>query len=165
MNGRWRVAADRRAALAALAGCLAILVGLVLAAPAVRADGPTIVIHDGSFDPPTVTVRVGERVSWTNASSRSVELITADGALDSGEVAPGAGFEHVFDAPGTVEYFVGGDPRVRATIVVEGDAATGGGTSPLVMVGVVVLAVVAVGAAIVTLIGAAGRQRRGAPPA
>ena len=164
MNARRRVAGSRAAALAGLAGSLVLLVGLGIAAPAVRADGPTIVIHDGAFEPPTVTVHVGEAVSWTNASSRSVEVITADGTLDSGEVAPGEGFGHVFDVPGTVDYYVGGDPRVRGEVVVEGDAAAAGGTSPLVMVGVAVLAIVAVGAAIVTLIGAAGRQRRAAPP-
>jgi plastocyanin len=159
MNARWRIAGSRCAGLAA---GLVLLAGLGLAAPEVRADGPTIVIHDGGFDPTTVTVQVGEPVSWTNASSRSVEVITADGSLSGGQVAPGDGFEHVFDAPATVVYFVGGDPRVRATIVVEG--AAGAGTSPIVMIGVAALAIVAVGAAIVTLIGAAGRQRRAAPP-
>jgi plastocyanin len=164
MNARRRIAGSNGAALAGLAGCLVLLVGLGSAAPAVRAEGPEIVIHDGAFDPPAVTVHVGEAVSWTNASSRSVDVITADSTLDSGEIAPGAGFTHVFDAPGTVDYYVGGDPRVRGEVVVEGDAAAGGGTSPLVMVGVALLAIVAVGAAIVTLIGAAGRQRRAAPP-
>ena len=112
MNARRRIAGSNSAALAGLLGCLVLLVGLGIAAPAVRAEGPTIVIHDGAFDPPTVTVHAGEAVSWTNASSRSVEVITADGTLDSGEVAPGGGFTHVFDAPGAVDYYVGGDPRV-----------------------------------------------------
>ena len=91
MNARRRIAGSNSAALAGLLGCLVLLVGLGIAAPAVRAEGPTIVIHDGAFDPPTVTVHAGEAVSWTNASSRSVEVITADGTLDSGEVAPGGG--------------------------------------------------------------------------
>jgi plastocyanin len=164
MSGRWRVAASNGGSLAIrLVACVALAAWLWVASTGVRADDHVIVIHDTGFDPPTLTVKVGEPVTWTNESSQSVAVITADGVLDSGDLAPGEGFGHVFDAPGTIDYYVGGNPRIRATVVVEG-AAAAEGTSPLVMVGVVVLAVVAVGAAMVTLIGAAGRQRRSAPP-
>jgi plastocyanin len=161
MNGRWRVATGTVRVTSL--GVAAIVI-LALVAPAARADDNQVVIRDSGFDPTTLTVHVGDSVTWTNDSSEAVEVITDDASLSGGQVAPGATFAHAFDAPGTVTYYVGGNPRLRATIEVEDPAAASGGTGPLVMVGVAVLAVVAVGAAIVTLIGAAGRQRRGSPP-
>ena len=121
-----------------------------------------VAIRDTGFDPPTLTVSVGEPVTWTNETADSVAVIAADGSMDSGQLAPGDTFGHVFDAPGTVDYFFGGNPRVRATIIVEGVAGSAGadGGNPLLLVGVSVLAAIAVGGALATLIGASRRSRQ-----
>ncbi|HEY4189457.1 MAG TPA: hypothetical protein VGM28_03470 [Candidatus Limnocylindrales bacterium] len=162
MNESTRTAMARMTAIAGLAACFAVLVAAVVAAPLVRADDHAVAIRDTGFDPATLTVQPGDTVTWTNGSSQPVEIITDDGPLSDGQVAPGATFTHTFTTTGTVTYYVGGNPRLRATVVVEDPAAAG--ASPLFMIGVVVLAVVAVGAAIVTLIGAAGRQRPSPSP-
>ncbi len=147
--------------VAVLVAVAAAVVALAAAAPAVRADGHEVTILDTGFDPATLTVSVGEPVTWTNGTTDSVAVIAADGSMDSGQLAPGDTFGHVFDAPGTVDYFFGGNPRVRGTIIVEGAAgsADAGGGNPLLIVGVSVLAAIAVGGALATLIGASRRSR------
>ena len=134
----------------------------LVAAPAVvRADEHAIAITDAGLVPDELTVVVGEPVTWTNQTTDSVAVIATDGSMDSGQLAPGDTFGHVFDAPGTVDYFFGGNPRVRGTIIVEGAAgsADAGGGNPLLIVGVSVLAAIAVGGALATLIGASRRSR------
>ncbi len=72
------------------------------------------------FEPETLTVTVGETVTWKNGSDL-VHSVTADPAkatikgsvklpagahpFDAGLLAPGATFEHRFTVPGTYRYF------------------------------------------------------------
>jgi plastocyanin len=81
--------------------------------------GTTIRMIDGNaFDPPHLTVRVGDEVTWENASS-SVHTATCDpdnpmgvehtlpeGAetFNSGKVSPGESFSHTFDVAGEYAY-------------------------------------------------------------
>ena len=91
--------------------------------------------------PATVTVRVGETVTWRN-TSEVVHTVTADpekaaqasnaslpeGAtpFDSGDLAPGEAFSYTFRTPGTYRYFC--IPHELAglvgTVVVEGPAGS-----------------------------------------
>lgn len=72
------------------------------------------------FVPAEVTITAGQSVVWTNASSM-VHTVTDDPSLaqnrshahlpdgaapfNSGSIAPGGTFRHVFDVPGTYAYF------------------------------------------------------------
>jgi plastocyanin len=116
-----------RVGILGLAGLLG-LVGLLgfggLAAPVVHAEEHEIVITDTGFDPDTLTVFVGEPVTWTNETATEHAILTADGLLDSGPIGPGEAFGHVFEAPGSVEYYEAGNPRVIGTIVVREAPAT-----------------------------------------
>jgi len=65
----------------------------------------TIVGMNGalSFSPPTATVRVGQRVIWTNADS-TAHTATGNG-FDTGPIDPGrSSVPILFSAPGNVPY-------------------------------------------------------------
>ena len=102
------------------AGVLALALALFAGLPAavVRADEHEIAITDTGFDPDRLTVIVGEPVTWTNATTTEHAILTADGSLDSGPIGPGEAFGHVFEAPGPVEYYEAGNPRIIGTIIV-----------------------------------------------
>ena len=73
-----------------------------------------------TFDPKTMTVKLGEAVVWKNASDLthsvtdepSLAVSAQDAALpagaesfNSGLIAPGKEFSHTFKVPGTYRYF------------------------------------------------------------
>ena len=95
---------------------LALLAGPPVAV--VHADEHEIAITNSGFDPDSTTVQVGEPVTWTNMTSTERAVLSADGLLDSGPIGPGEAFGHVFETPAIVDYYEGGNPRVRGTIVV-----------------------------------------------
>ncbi|MEP7158034.1 MAG: plastocyanin/azurin family copper-binding protein, partial [Chloroflexota bacterium] len=65
-------------------------------------------------------VPLGALVTWTNHEEASVHTVTAvDGSFDSGSMATGQSFSHVFNTPGEFEYFCGPHPWMRAKIMVE----------------------------------------------
>jgi plastocyanin len=75
-------------------------------------------IHDFEFEPAELTVGVGTAVRWTNVGP-SVHTVTAkDGWFDSAALAPGATFEHTFNAPGVYGYFCVPHPNLSGTIIV-----------------------------------------------
>jgi len=81
-----------------------VLVGLLLAVPVTRAADHDIAIRDTGFDPPAVTVFVGEPVTWTNAGTTDHTVTNADAGLDSGPIGPNEAYGHVFDSPGSFSY-------------------------------------------------------------
>jgi plastocyanin len=112
---RWR----RAATLVALAACLA-------ASPVQAADSG-VAIANSAFDPPTVTIQVGDVVTWTNQDSVAHTATATDGSFDTGQLANGA-FETVtFDTAGTFAYVCSIHPQMTGSIAVEA-ASTGGGS-------------------------------------
>ncbi len=76
---------------------------------------------------------VGEPVTWTNASTAGHTVTSDDGTLDSGTIAPGEAYDHLFDKPGTYTYHCTLHPdEMTGTIVVEAAPVTASPTgSPL----------------------------------
>lgn len=68
-------------------------------------DNRTVVLRSSQFSPTTLTVRVGETVTWVNRDGY-VHTVTSDrGAeLDSGDLEGGDTFQHRFTRAGTFEY-------------------------------------------------------------
>lgn len=82
------------------------------------AAGNAVSIVNFAFNPASLTVKVGDTVSWTNSSS-TPHTVTADGgAFDSGTVAGGAAFQHTFSAAGTFTYHCSIHSSMKATIIV-----------------------------------------------
>jgi plastocyanin len=80
-----------------------------------------IVIDNFTFDPPTLTIPVGAKVTWVNhddvphtATSTAKPKHFESGALDTDEK-----FSHVFTVPGTYEYFCVVHPKMTGQIIVK----------------------------------------------
>ena len=57
-----------------------------------------------AFKPKTITISKGTKVKWTNGGSVSHTSTSNNGVWDSGVLAPGAAFGHVFKKVGTFKY-------------------------------------------------------------
>jgi plastocyanin len=82
------------------------------------AAATAVSIANFAFDPASVTVKVGDTVTWTNNDS-TTHTITGDGGLDSGDVAPGSTFSKTFDKAGTYKYHCSIHPTMTGEVVVQ----------------------------------------------
>jgi plastocyanin len=88
------------------------------AAPAVASGAVTINIKNIAFQPATITVKVGTKVTWINLDS-AAHTATSDTSLwDSGRLAQNQSFSWVFDKPGAYPYHCTYHKMMLATIVV-----------------------------------------------
>lgn len=113
---------------------LAAAIGLLLlagttAAPARAGAAHAIEIVDFAFSPPSLTISVGDTVTWTNADSVVHTATSTSGAFDSGELAQGASYSLTFSEAGTYDYLCTPHPSMTGTIVVEAAAPTAAPTA------------------------------------
>jgi plastocyanin len=88
--------------------------------PAPPAAGAVDVKIQGfAFDPPTLTVKAGTKVTWTNNDSAGHTVVSDAGDWASGDLATGATFSHTFDTPGTFTYHCGVHPAMKGKIIVQ----------------------------------------------
>ena len=108
------------------AGVLAIGVVMLSAAPALAASVSAV---DFKFVPKTITVSVGETVTWSN-NGQSPHTVTG-ASFNSGNLNPGQSFSHTFSAPGTFAYHCQYHVQqgMVGTVIVTGSGG-GGGSSP-----------------------------------
>lgn len=90
------------AAIALLA--LFTLVPLAGAAPR-AAETKTVSIKDFAFDPKTISVSVGDTITWTNDGPSPHTVSADDGSFESGNLDKGATFSQTFAKAGTFAYF------------------------------------------------------------
>jgi plastocyanin len=86
-------------------------------APAAEASAVTIA--DFAFDPPTLTVKAGTTVTWTNQDSAPHTATQDGGGFQSGTLDQGGTYSETFDTPGTYEYHCEFHANMHGTIVVE----------------------------------------------
>lgn len=112
MTGSIRRAAGR-------GGLMALLVAVAaLAAPAVSA-ATGLDIAGNAFAPQSVTVHVGDSVTWTNSDARSHTATADDGSFNTGTIHNGETSAAVtFNTAGTVTYHCSIHPDMHGTIVV-----------------------------------------------
>jgi amicyanin len=115
-----------RAAIAA--AVLGAVVGSGLAGGVLmaRADAPatTVSIDNFTFTPPTVTVKAGTTVTWSNKDDIPHGIASANGAFTKSKALDtDDSYSFTFTTPGTYQYFCYIHPHMTGTIVVE--AATG----------------------------------------
>jgi plastocyanin len=124
-----RPQALRVAVALALVGWLASLLTLLGPSQVLGAEH-AVEIGDGAFSPSTLTISVGDTVTWRNADDRPHTVTSNDGTFDSGNLDPGVGFSFMFTEPGTYTYVCVYHEEMQATIVVEAaDAAPESGTA------------------------------------
>jgi len=77
-------------------------------------------IKDFTFNPGTTTIPAGTTVIWTNNDSTDHTVESTSGnELDSGIIAPGETFAHIFNDPGTYEYHCSLHTTMVGSIVVK----------------------------------------------
>ena len=108
-----------RALLLSLASCAAIL-GLSMVGIGLKADpaGSPVKIVNFTFDPGTVTVKVGTTVTWINQDDIPHMVVDKDGKFHSAALDTNDKFSETFSIPGTYGYFCGLHPRMTGKVIV-----------------------------------------------
>jgi hypothetical protein len=94
--------------------------GLALAADQV------VAIQSLAFSPGSVTVNVGDSVTWTNNDTMAHTATADDDSWDTGSLAQGASESLTFDTAGEFAYHCEFHSNMTGTVVVQ--AAPGGGS-------------------------------------
>ncbi len=111
--------------LTRLLAALLLIGGLTISSPAgasTTAQGETVVVEaaDGNvFEPATVTINVGDTVTWRNTDDVPHTSTSDDGVWDSGALAAGEEFSFTFEEAGTFPYFCEFHPGMEGTVVVQ----------------------------------------------
>ncbi len=111
-----------------VAGMVAVLVlGFAVGIPGkeAKAANASVSITDFQFTPASVTVSVGDTVSWSNDSPTPHTVTSNSGAFDSGIKNAGQGFSFTFTSAGTFAYSCTIHPQMTGTVVVQAAAASG----------------------------------------
>jgi LPXTG-motif cell wall-anchored protein len=102
---------------------------------AIAAAATGVTISDFQFAPASVTVNVGDTVTWTNNGPTPHSATSSSGVFDTGIMDAGQSGSHTFTEAGTFAYICTPHPNMHGTIVVQAAAADDGtgddtGTTP-----------------------------------
>jgi plastocyanin len=101
------------------------LAALVMVASAPRAQAASTVsveISNFAFQPATVTIQVGDTVTWTNLDSAPhTATDTASSPLFDGVMSTGQSFSYTFTRAGTIDYFCTYHPEMTGTVIVQSE--------------------------------------------
>jgi len=106
-------------------GVAAILVGLLTAGgSAVLAADHAVDIAGFAFSPGSVTVAVGDTVTWANADAQNHTATADDGTWDTGTISSSTPKSVTFATAGTFAYHCKIHASMTATVVVQAAGAT-----------------------------------------
>jgi LPXTG-motif cell wall-anchored protein len=94
------------------------------------AGDPGVTISGFAFHPPSVTIHVGDTVTWTNNDAIAHTATAGDGSFDTGTLSKGQSGSHTFTKAGTFAYICSIHPNMHGTVVVQGSSpspSTSGG--------------------------------------
>ncbi len=91
---------------------------IALVASGAFAADVEVKIANFTFDPPTITIKAGDTVSWVNADDIPHVVAETNGAFRSGALDTDDRYSRSFTAPGTVEYFCAIHPHMTGKIIV-----------------------------------------------
>lgn len=86
---------------------------------AAGATGTQVVMKNIAFDPATVTIKVGDTVTWTNEDSVTHTVVGDNNEFQSGDLAQGDTFSFTFDQAGTYPYHCSIHPSMKGTVAVQ----------------------------------------------
>ena len=106
-----------QAAVLATSACMMATVATVTRA----ATPPTaaVSIDNFTFKAPTLTVKPGTTVSWTNGDDIPHTVVASDGSFKSKVLDTGDRFSFTFAKPGRFGYFCSLHPHMTGTIIVK----------------------------------------------
>jgi plastocyanin len=85
----------------------------------------TVSVGDNFYSPRSVTIDVGDTVTWSNNGAAQHSATADDGSFDTGVFGPGASRSHTFNSAGTFDYFCTVHGQAQSGTVTV--ASTGGG--------------------------------------
>jgi plastocyanin len=92
------------------------------AAATPEAKGVSVEIKDFAFEPKTVTIRLGQTVTWTNQDSAAHTVVGdggIDSGIDSGDLSKGKSYSKTFDTEGTLDYHCSIHPQMKGQVIVQ----------------------------------------------
>lgn len=78
-----------------------------------------IVIQNFAFEPATLTVKAGTKVTWINRDDDPHTATAVDKKFNSKTLDTGEQFSMEFDQPGTYKYYCALHPRMTGEVVVK----------------------------------------------
>jgi LPXTG-motif cell wall-anchored protein len=90
------------------------------------AASTTVGIKDFAFGPSSVTVNVGDTVTWSNSGPTGHSATANDGSFDTGILPKGKSGSHTFSKAGTFSYICKPHPFMKGTVIVKAASAGGG---------------------------------------
>jgi plastocyanin len=88
------------------------------AEPALLPAVAAVHIKNFKYDPATITVHAGDRVTFVNDDDEAHTVTASDKAFDSEGLDGSGTWQHVFAKSGTFHYFCELHPYMKATVVV-----------------------------------------------
>lgn len=85
--------------------------------PQTAAEANTVTIQNFAFNPGTLTVKQGTKVTWTNQDSATHKIKSA--TFNSGDLHQGDTFAFTFNTKGSFDYSCAIHPSMTGKIVVE----------------------------------------------
>jgi LPXTG-motif cell wall-anchored protein len=82
------------------------------------ASDTTVTIADFSFTPASITIHVGDTVTWTNHGPSAHTATANNGNFNTGVLQKGRSASHTFNTAGTFSYICSIHPFMHGTIVV-----------------------------------------------
>ena len=116
MSRGFKILTLQAAMLAASAFLMSTVASMTKAAPVPQA---AVRIENFTFRDPSVTVKAGTTVTWTNADDIPHTVVAKDGAFKSKVLDSGDRFSFTFAKPGQFGYFCSLHPHMTGTIVVK----------------------------------------------
>jgi LPXTG-motif cell wall-anchored protein len=107
----------RRRSSVKLAGG-ALVSSLAHPATAHAADDTSVTISDFKFTPASITIHVGDTVTWTNSGPSAHTATANNGSFNTGVLQKGHSASHTFTTAGTFTYICSIHPFMHGTIVV-----------------------------------------------
>src|SRR5687768_16047374 len=105
-----------------LLGSAVVALALGVAVPTAIAATRGVDIRDFAFSPPTIEIRVGDTVRWTNRDTVAHTATAQNGSFDTGLLAEGESGSIRFTAAGTYRYVCTPHPNMTGTVVVRAAA-------------------------------------------
>jgi plastocyanin len=100
-----------------MGGALGLVLGV--GAGTVQAADQDVAISGFSFSPRTVTVNVGDSVTWTNSDAQT-HTATSGSGWDTGDIGNGESKSVTMSRAGTFDYICAIHPTMTGTVIVRG---------------------------------------------
>jgi LPXTG-motif cell wall-anchored protein len=94
-----------------------------------KAASASVTMGDFFFSAASVSVAVGDTVTWHNTGQAPHTATANDGSFDTGTINSGGSGSHTFNSPGTFSYICTIHPNMKGTVRVLASSSGSGGNA------------------------------------